>query len=80
MTKPLSPAVDVQFLWFGDCPHHDAARRLLREVIAEVAPVNGVYAERWMRKVGVGAENGASALREWQRSGCPCGQRPLPRS
>jgi len=25
-------------LWFTDCPHHEAARRLLSEVLAELAP------------------------------------------
>ncbi len=28
----------VEFLWFRGCPNHVAARRLLDEVIAEVAP------------------------------------------
>jgi hypothetical protein len=28
----------VELLWFGDCPHHEAARTLLREVLADVAP------------------------------------------
>lgn len=28
----------VEVLWFGDCPHHAAARRLLQKVIDEVAP------------------------------------------
>lgn len=28
----------VELLWFRDCPHHEAARRLLQGVIAEVAP------------------------------------------
>lgn len=32
------PVADVELLWFDGCPKHDAARRLLREVIAEVAP------------------------------------------
>lgn len=28
----------VELLWFSDCPNHATARRLLEEVIAEVAP------------------------------------------
>jgi hypothetical protein len=28
----------VELIWFGDCPHHADARRLLREVIDERAP------------------------------------------
>lgn len=28
----------VELLWFSDCPNHGAARRMLEEVIAEVAP------------------------------------------
>jgi len=28
----------VELLWFRDCPHHAAARRLLREVLADMAP------------------------------------------
>jgi len=28
----------VELLWFSDCANHAAARRLLEEVIAEVAP------------------------------------------
>jgi hypothetical protein len=28
----------VEFLWFAGCPNHEPARRLLDEVIAEVAP------------------------------------------
>lgn len=31
-----TPAVEL--LWFADCPNHEEARRLLEEVIAEVAP------------------------------------------
>lgn len=29
---------DVELLWFADCPNHVAARSLLAEIIAEVAP------------------------------------------
>ena len=29
---------DVELLWFSDCPNHEHARRLLAEVIGEVAP------------------------------------------
>lgn len=29
---------DVELLWFSDCPNHLTARRLLAEVIAELAP------------------------------------------
>ena len=29
---------EVELLWFSDCPNHAAARRMLEEVIAEVAP------------------------------------------
>lgn len=32
----------VELLWFRDCPNHEAARRLLHEVIAEVAPGTAV--------------------------------------
>lgn len=32
------PVAHVELLWFDGCPNHDSARRLLREVIAEVAP------------------------------------------
>jgi hypothetical protein len=28
----------VEFLWFQDCPNHAAARALLQEVVAAVAP------------------------------------------
>jgi hypothetical protein len=28
----------VELLWFSDCPNHEAARRLLGEVLAEMAP------------------------------------------
>ncbi len=31
----------IEFLWFDDCPNHDQARALLREVLAE----RGVEAE-----------------------------------
>ena len=33
-TKPRR----VELLWFRDCPNHEDARRLLDDVIAEVAP------------------------------------------
>jgi hypothetical protein len=33
-TKPRG----VELLWFRDCPNHEDARRLLHDVIAEVAP------------------------------------------
>jgi hypothetical protein len=29
---------DVELLWFSDCPNHSTARRLLQEVVAELAP------------------------------------------
>lgn len=29
---------DVQLLWFSDCANHPAARRMLEEVIADLAP------------------------------------------
>ncbi len=29
---------DIELLWFSDCPNHQAARALLREVVAEVSP------------------------------------------
>jgi hypothetical protein len=32
----MSPTVDL--LWFSDCPNYPAARAMLEEVIAEVAP------------------------------------------
>jgi hypothetical protein len=28
----------VQLIWFSDCPNHEGARTLLREVLAELAP------------------------------------------
>lgn len=28
----------IEFLWFDGCPNHVAARRMLEDVIAEVAP------------------------------------------
>lgn len=28
----------VELLWFADCPNHPAARQILQEVIAQVAP------------------------------------------
>jgi hypothetical protein len=31
-------AHEVEFLWFQDCPNHEAARAILEEVIHEVAP------------------------------------------
>lgn len=31
-------AHEVEFLWFQDCPNHEAARALLHEVIDDVAP------------------------------------------
>ena len=33
--------MQIEFLWFDDCPHHTAARALLSEVLAE----RGVEAE-----------------------------------
>jgi hypothetical protein len=33
-----SVAHEVEFLWFQDCPNHEAARAILHEVIDEVAP------------------------------------------
>jgi hypothetical protein len=30
--------VDVELLWFSDCPNHGATRMLLHEVLAELAP------------------------------------------
>lgn len=35
---------EVELLWFADCPNHVAARRMLEEVIAEVAPGNPIHA------------------------------------
>ena len=29
---------DVELLWFADCPNHPAARRMLQDVIDELAP------------------------------------------
>lgn len=29
---------EVELLWFSDCPNHAAARGMLQEVIAEIAP------------------------------------------
>ena len=29
---------DIELLWFADCPNHAGARRLLGEVVAELAP------------------------------------------
>ena len=28
----------VELLWFADCPNHEPARELLREVVSELAP------------------------------------------
>ena len=28
----------VELLWFGGCPNHEDARRLLHDVLADVAP------------------------------------------
>ena len=33
---------EVELLWFSSCANHAAARRMLEEVIAEVAPRGGV--------------------------------------
>ena len=30
--------MDVELLWFSDCPNHAATRRLLSEVLGEMAP------------------------------------------
>ena len=30
--------MEVELLWFSDCPNHQTARAMLEEVIAEVAP------------------------------------------
>lgn len=32
----------VELLWFSDCPHHEAARRLLGDVLADVAPATAI--------------------------------------
>ena len=29
---------DIELLWFSDCPNHQAARGLLRAVVADVSP------------------------------------------
>jgi hypothetical protein len=34
---------DVELLWFSDCTNHPAARRMLEEVIAEVAPGTSMH-------------------------------------
>lgn len=34
----MPPRHAVEFLWFADCPNHAAARALLDDVIAEIAP------------------------------------------
>lgn len=34
---------DVELLWFSDCANHPAARRMLEEVIAEVAPETSIH-------------------------------------
>lgn len=34
----ISGSHDIELLWFADCPNHEAARALLREVVAEVSP------------------------------------------
>lgn len=38
MTPGATPRHRVELLWFADCPNHAAARRLVREVVAELAP------------------------------------------
>lgn len=35
-------AHQVEFLWFQDCPNHEAARTLLHEVIDDIAPETAV--------------------------------------
>jgi len=35
-------AHEVEFLWFRDCPNHEAARALLDEVIRDMAPGTAV--------------------------------------
>lgn len=34
---------DVELLWFADCANHEAARTLLQEVVAEVAPGTPIH-------------------------------------
>ena len=33
---------DIELLWFSDCPNHEAARALLREVAAELSPESAI--------------------------------------
>lgn len=33
---------DIELLWFSDCPNHEAARALLREVVAELSPESAI--------------------------------------
>lgn len=40
---PGDPGPRVELLWFADCPNHESARRLLADVLAELAP--GVVVE-----------------------------------
>lgn len=34
---------EVELLWFADCANHEAARTLLQEVVAEVAPGTPIH-------------------------------------
>ncbi len=34
---------NVELLWFADCANHPSARRMLEEVIAEVAPGTAIH-------------------------------------
>jgi hypothetical protein len=38
MSRCAMSTPNVQLLWFADCPSHGAARALLRDVLAELAP------------------------------------------
>ena len=34
---------EVELLWFSDCPNHAAARRMLEDVIADIAPDTSIH-------------------------------------
>lgn len=38
MTRSMTTHRDIELLWFADCPNHAAARTLLTELVAELAP------------------------------------------
>ena len=39
----MTPTLNVELIWFSDCPNHRVARAQLEEVIAEVAPGTEIH-------------------------------------